>query len=88
MHKTEKKTPQTFQFLTKSFIRGITQVKKKLYYSKHFICQGVFCIAREEQCLKLQDYVIQKTMRILSSVNYSDWDNNDIRENSFSKYEA
>lgn len=38
--------------------------------------------------MKLQDYVVQKTMGILSSVNYSDWDNNDIRENCFSKYEA
>lgn len=71
MHKTEKKTPDTFQFLKqqKSFLRtGVKQVKKKSYYSKHFIYEGVFCIAKEEQCLKLQDYIIQKTIMVLSSV--------------------
>lgn len=72
MHKTEKKTPQTLQFLKqqRSSVRtGVEQVKKKKsYYSKYFICEGVFCIAKEEQCLKLQDYIIQKTIAISSSV--------------------
>lgn len=47
--------------------------KKKLYYSKHFIYEGVSSIAKEEQCLKLQDYIIQKTIMVLSSVCYLQW---------------
>jgi len=42
--------------------------KKKSHYSKHFICDGVFCTAKEEQCLKVQEDMIPKTIMIFCSV--------------------